>query len=72
VSLLRIELLDRLCVYFRVVVLGEGLQRLHWCADRTSVTAAKSLRTRLLLDPEILGRLEIVPKNRDDLEYLVV
>ena len=71
-SLLSIELLYCLCINFSVVVRREGLQWLYWAANRSTVAAAKSLRTGLFFNPEVLRRLKIVSEYRDDFQDLVV
>ena len=64
--LLGIKRLNRISVDILVVIRGKALQGLHWTADRTAMTAAEGLWARLLFDPKVFGRLEVIPKYRYD------
>ena len=75
-GLLLIELLDRLGVDILVVVwrlaTHVGLRGLGHESAIAHTTRDERHRTRLLLDPEVLGRLEVVSEDRYDLLNLLV
>ena len=70
--LLGIKRLNRISVDILVVIRGKALQGLHWTADRTAMTAAEGLWARLLFDPKVFGRLEVIPKYRYDFQNLLI
>lgn len=70
--LLSIKRLNRISIDILVVVRGKALHGLNWTADRTAMTAAEGLWARLLFDPEVFGRLKVIPKYRYDLQNLLI
>ena len=72
--LMLVELIDRICEDVEVVVrrVAAEVLLLVWVAGAVCTAGAQGVRAWLLLDPQILGRLEVVPEDRDDLLDLLV